>query len=195
MRRPVPRVTALGSFVVHNATSYDTDDLVALIERIEAVAAREDQGRPRLSMSVRGAAEKETGRDPGLTGEPAPLHFIHAKGPVEPLVTDHETWMQWVVIRNVKEMLQPTRLRLLPPHRLHVNPLRSLLSAAGEQRVPATMLHELARIVQDLYEAWGCYMLEGDDTMILRGRPGNVDLRGLGVRVGNRRHTRDTPGP
>jgi hypothetical protein len=38
-------------------------------------------------------------------------------------------------------------------------------------------------------------MLEGDDTMILRGRPGNVDLRGLGVRVGNRRQARDTPGP
>ena len=53
--------------MVHNATSYDTDDLVALIElieRIEAVAACEDQGRPHLSISVRTASEKETGQDP-----------------------------------------------------------------------------------------------------------------------------------
>ena len=45
------------------------------------------------------------------------------------------------------------------------------------------------------YEAWGRYMLEGDDTIMLRGRPGNVDLRGLSVRVTNRRHPRDTPPP
>ena len=185
--------TPLGTFVLDNATRYESADLLAVVSRVEAAAARVAGGAPpSLSrMVVAAHSDREAlrahrldglqpiGRAPRARGAPIPLRFTTFGGTVEVLeVYDGAT----LVHRGVRwlarfQFHQPARVRLVPPGRLHVNALQAIVHAgAAEPRVPATMVAELARRIQDLYQPWD-YRYDGR-------RPPDVDVSDLQVRVG-----------
>jgi hypothetical protein len=181
--------TPLGTFTIENATRYETADLLAVVSRVEACAARAAGGRPRMSRVAMGACEERWGRGPCA---PVPLRFTTFGGTVEVLEIYDGATLVHRGVRWIARFLfnQPTRVRLVPPERLHVNALEAVvLAAATEPRVPASMVAELAGRIQDLYQPWD-FRYDGR-------RPPDVDVSDLRVRFrgpmrGSRRRARDT---
>jgi hypothetical protein len=188
--------TRLGTYTLVNETRYDTDDLLAVANRVEEAASRAVGGAvPKLSRVVVGAMldrdarhahrldglqpiGRSDARGPGRGGPPLELRFTSYGGTVEVQEVYDRTQL---VHRSVRwlarfQFTQPTRVRLVPPGKLHLNPLQALVRAQDAvPRVPAPLVGQLAERLQDLYDAWG-YRYDGR-------RPPDVDVSDLTVRV------------
>ena len=146
--------TSTGSFELVNYTHYNTTDLLAVLEKVEsfvpAGARVTPNGKPKMAQNVTMAA---------VTGETSRVVFKSFTGVPRHAVTytngGRQTGNRLILARQ--RWKTPTELRMLPPDKLHANPLEAI-AVAGEglqPTVPPYMVVEIAERFISFYEAWG----------------------------------------
>ncbi len=169
--------SALGSVYVINRTRFATEDLMAVVNRVEARAAQEDDGAPpRLArrhldsvpffarLLIERIAAREGWLPAGaLPGEGVtPLWILEHHAPVPPehfhgfVSTDIR--LRWAVPDpevGWSSGIPGGRLLLAAPEQIHENPLRRLLQAAsGEREVPSELVADLRFRLLALFHAY-----------------------------------------
>ena len=126
--------SASGRIRLRNLTFYDTDDILALVNRIEAE-------RPSSSFTWNYAIERSSGATSTkvlelreFTGRPRRTGIG-----------------QQVLLLAPVRWRRPMIFRLLPPDKLYDNPLQALVGSAEEQTLPAVMVSELGYALEGLY--------------------------------------------
>ncbi len=170
--------SALGSVYVINRTRFVTEDLMAVVNRVEARASQGEGGaRPRLArrhldtvpffarLLVERIAAREGWLPAGaLPGEGVtPLWIFEHHAPVPPERIEG-LWsarfrVRWAVPGPGEgrfARLPASRLLLAAPEQYDENPLRRLLQvASGEQVVPGDLVADLGLRLLSLFDAWG----------------------------------------
>ena len=167
--------TASGVLRICNYTRYNTDDLLALLNAVEAAIPSYEKkgGVPTLGNSIQRVSVTDI--EPVVTfkvftGVPRENASSHGKGRVV-----HSRRLM-----AAQRWRYPLEMRCIPPEKLHMNPMAALTAAGdGVELLPQHMVEELVERFCGFYAYWGYQY--GKQT------PDKPSISGLQVRVESKR--------
>lgn len=132
--------TKSGSARVRNLTHYNTEDLIAVIEAVERTRKYPQWGHSVEQSSMDGLDKVMEFRE--FTGKPRDMRPYGKTESVRQFVM-HRRWRT------------PLLLRVLPPEKLYINPIHSLVQTSDEadtqELLPEHMLLQLVDAIDSLY--------------------------------------------
>jgi hypothetical protein len=129
--------SASGRIRLRNLTFYNTDDIITLVNRIEAE-------RPSASCPWSYAVERSTGKD-----TPKILEFREFTG--RPRLRAPAGTGQEVLLLAPTRWRRPLIFRLLGPDKLYGNPIQALVNSSEDRTLPKEMVSELGNAIDGLF--------------------------------------------